>query len=335
MAEAVGIDLGTSNVRVCVRGKGIVLRTPCVIARKRSSGDIIAYGMKAREMLGKTPESIQAIRPVRGGVIADGDVAATLLSHLFRQIGVSSMFSRPHVLVTVPSGVTAVERRAVEDAAFDAGARSVTLLDASVAAAVGAGLPVSGPRGCMIADIGGGTAEASVLSLGGVVSSSVLRKGGDDLDAAIVSALSSTQHILIGDAAAERLKLRVGAAVPGIRRESMTVTGRGTLTGLAMRADVTSDSLAEATAETVYDIAFSIKQALGNAPPELAGDVMSRGLVLTGGSSLLPGLGQFIGNTCGVRVFTMRAPLDAAAAGLCRILENPGQYRKLFRPGRG
>lgn len=212
MAESVGIDLGTSNVRVCVRGKGIVLRTPSVLARKKNTGEIIAYGMKAREMYGKTPASIQVIRPIEGGVVADGDMAATLLSYLFRKIGVISMFSRPNVLVTVPSGVTAVERRAVEDAAFDAGARSVTLLDSSVAAAVGAALPVAGPRGCMIADIGGGTTEASVLSLGGVVSSSVLRKGGDDLDEAIVSKLASDAGILIGASAAERLKLRVGAA---------------------------------------------------------------------------------------------------------------------------
>lgn len=334
MAESVGIDLGTSNVRVCVRGKGIVLRTPSVLARKKNTGEIIAYGMKAREMYGKTPASIQVIRPIEGGVVADGDMAAALLSYLFRKIGVISMFSRPNVLVTVPSGVTAVERRAVEDAAFDAGARSVTLLDSSVAAAVGAALPVAGPRGCMIADIGGGTTEASVLSLGGVVSSSVLRKGGDDLDEAIVSKLASDAGILIGASAAERLKLRVGAAVPGLRRESQTVTGRATGTGLATSADISSDRIAEATAEAVYDIAMGIKSALGNAPPELAGDVMSRGVVLSGGTSLLPGIGQVIGNTCGVRVFFVKSPLDAAATGLCRILEEPEKFRKLFRTGK-
>lgn len=334
MAGSVGIDLGTSNVRVLVREKGIVLRVPSVIAVKRATGEPIAFGMNAKDMLGKTPGSISAIRPIRGGVIVDGDVTAMLLSELFKRIGVSSMFSRPSVIITVPSGVTAVERRAVEDAAFDAGAKSVTLLDAAVAAAVGAGLPVSGAHGCMIADIGGGTAEASVLSLGGVVSSSTLRVAGDELDAAIIAYLKKNKNILIGEAAAEKLKLRIGAAVPGLRRDTFDVTGRSTLTGLAVTVEVSSSDIATAISEAVFDIATGIRKALGDAPPELAGDVMGRGLVLAGGSALLPGLGQIIGNTCGVRVFTVRQPLDAAAAGLGRILEKPEAYRKLFRPGR-
>ena len=324
MAKQIGIDLGTSNTRIYVKDKGIALRAPSVVSIDRVTHEVIASGKTAREMLGKTPGNILALRPLKDGVITDLEVTSLMLHDFFTRLDMVSVFNRPSALVCIPDGVTEVERRAVEDATYEAGAKTVELIDQPIAAAVGAGIKVSKARGAMLVDLGGGVSEAAVLSLGGVVASNSLRVAGNELDLAIVNYLKVHRGILIGEVSAELLKRRIGAAVPGIDRGSMEVCGRNLKTGLAVTLEVTTDEVRRAIAEPVSEIISMVKMTLEETPPELSADIFDFGIVLAGGGALLPGIEQAIRERTGVRIIIPKKPTDCVCAGLGRMLESTG-----------
>ena len=323
MARPVGLDLGTVYTRIWTRDKGIILRCPSAAAIDSQSHEVVALGVEAKKMLGKTPENILAYRPVKDGVIADYEVAARMLNEFFFRKGLSTLFNRPVVLLATPYRITEVERLAVENAVFDAGARAVAEVPAAMAAAAGAGLRISGSRGCMIVDMGGGTTEAAVISSGGMISARSLRVGGERIDMAIVNYLKSRYDLLVGDSTAELLKLRLGTANPSIRRGEMEVYGRNVRTGLAATAVVESRQICEAITPSLDAIARALMMTLEDVPPEIAGDIYTYGMMLCGGGSLLPGLPEFLHNRTGLRVTVAKNPLDCVCLGLGRILEHP------------
>ena len=323
MAKQIGIDLGTSNT-VIYRDKGIALRAPSVVSIDRFTHEVIASGRAAKQMLGKTPGNILALRPLKDGVITDLEVTSLMLRDFFTRLDMTSYFSRPSALVSIPYGVTEVERRAVEDATLEAGAKNVELIDEPIAAAVGAGVKVSKARGAMIIDLGGGVSEAAVISLGGVVQSNSLRIAGDELDQAIINHLKQTRNILIGEITAETLKKRVGAAIPGIDRGSMEVCGRSLQTGLAITIEVTTDEVRRAMQEPLSEIISMVKQTLEETPPELAADIFDFGIVIVGGGSLLPGIDEAIRKQTGIRVIPTKKPIDCVCQGLGRMLRSTG-----------
>lgn len=324
MAKQIGIDLGTSNTRIYVKDKGIVLRAPSVVSIDRLTHEVIASGKTAREMLGKTPGNILALRPLKDGVITDLEVTSLMLHDFFTRLDMVSVFNRPSALVCIPDGVTEVERRAVEDATYEAGAKTVELIDQPIAAAVGAGIKVSKARGAMLVDLGGGVSEASVLSLGGVVASNSIRVAGNELDLAIVNYLKLHRGVLIGEVSAELLKRRVGAAARDIDRGSMEVCGRDLKTGLAVTLEVNTDEVRRAIAEPVSEIISMVKATLEETPPELSADIFDFGIVLVGGGALLPGIEQAIRERTGVRIIVPSKPTDCVCAGLGRMLQSTG-----------
>ena len=321
MAKQIGIDLGTSTTQIYLQGKGIVMRAPSVIAIEKMSRRVIAVGSPAKRMLGKTPTSILAFRPVKDGVIADFDITSLMLNQFFQKVEAGSMLSRPSVVICVPYGITEVERRAVEDASYEAGARSVSLMEEPIAAAIGTGLKVAGARGNMIVDVGGGTTEVAVISLGGIVASNTLRVAGDAFDAAIVSYMKVRHSVLIGEATAELLKMRIGSAHPKYDRGSMQVWGRSLRNGLAACITVQSGEVREAITEQLELIAASVKAALEETPPELSADIFDTGIMLTGGCSLLPGLPQLLEDSTGIRVHLSKHPFDSVCMGIGRCVE--------------
>lgn len=319
----VGIDLGTANTYVYIEGRGIVLREPSVVARNTQTNEVVAVGTEAKEMLGRTPASIAAIRPMRDGVIADYDTTVAMIRY-YLQKALGGRIGKPYVTVGVPSGVTAVERRAVIDAARVAGARDAYVIEEPFAAAVGAGLPVMDPTGSMVVDMGGGTTDVATISLGGIVSSRSIRIAGDKLDEAIANFVRNKYNVTIGEPTAERLKIEIGAASLEMARtlSSASVRGRDLLTGLPKTIDVTAEDVAVAIQEPVQEIVAAIRETLEATQPELAADVIDHGMVLTGGGALLRDLDRVIQEATKVSVLIANEPLDAVAIGTGEALKS-------------
>ncbi|HEX7057898.1 MAG TPA: rod shape-determining protein [Bacilli bacterium] len=319
-----GIDLGTANTLVYMKGKGIVLREPSVVAIRMDTKTIEAVGESAKRMIGRTPGNIQAVRPMKDGVIADFETTATMLKHFIRQaLKPRSLFGRhPNVMVCVPSGITAVEQRAVEDATRQAGAKEAFTIEEPFAAAIGADLPVWEPTGSMVVDIGGGTTEVAVISLGGIVTSRSVRIAGDEADEAIAQYIKRNYNLMIGERTAEQLKMDIGSAKKMEKKETVEIRGRDLVTGLPNTISISSDEIADALADTVYSIVDAVKVTLEKCPPELAADIMDRGIVLTGGGALLRNLDKVLSQETGMPVIVAEKPLDCVAIGTGRALEN-------------
>lgn len=317
----IGIDLGTANTLVYMEGKGIVLREPSVVAKNTQTGEVIAVGSEAKEMIGRTPGSIVAIRPMKNGVIADYDTTAAMLKY-FMEKTVGN--SKPSVMVCVPSGVTEVEKRAVIDAARVAGAREAFVIEEPFAAAIGAGLPVMDPTGSMVVDIGGGTTDVATISLGGIVSSTSIRQAGDKFNNAIVNYVHSNFNLLIGERTAEDIKIQIGSASVEKAKEieSMNIRGRDLVTGLPKSVDIEAVDVAKAIQDVVQDIIVAIKETLEQTSPEIAADVIDHGIVLTGGGALLKNLPEVISEATKVPVFIAQDPLDCVAIGTGESLKN-------------
>ena len=331
MGRQVGIDLGTSNTAVFLRDR-IVMRAPTVVSIDRATHEVIASGSGAKKMLGKTPKEILAFRPLKGGVITDLEVTSLMLRSFLQKRELISLFNRPQVLVSIPYGVTEVERRAVKDATYEAGAKEVKLIDQPIAAAVGAGVSVSKARGVMLVDLGGGVSEASVISLGGIVQAGTVRIAGDELDVAIVDHLKRTRGILIGEITAELLKKRIGSALPTIDRGNMTVYGRNLQNGLAATAEITSAEVREAIREPLNEIVRMVKQTLEETPPELSADIFDHGIIMTGGMALLPGLDRLLHAGTGVRVTVAKQPGSCTCLGMGRMLKSAnGDFSKFVK----
>jgi rod shape-determining protein MreB len=314
------VDLGTANTLVYVRGRGIVLSEPSVVAIDQRSGEVHAVGVEAKRMLGRTPGTISAIRPLKDGVIADFDVTEQMLRHFIQKVH-QHRFAHPRVVVCVPSGVTGVEKRAVEEATLSAGAREAHLIEEPMAAAIGAGLPVSEPTGNMIVDVGGGTTEVAVISLGGIVVSQSLRVGGDEMDEAIISHIKKDYKLLIGQQTAEEIKLEVGSAFQLKEEVQAEVRGRDMLTGLPKTVVLSSDEVRHALEDPVSQIVDAIRSTLDKTPPELAADIMDRGIVLAGGGALLTGLDERLRHETQMPTQLAESPLTCVAVGSGRSLE--------------
>lgn len=321
-AKHIGIDLGTVNVLVYVRGRGIVLQEPSMVAVSNVDNKIVAVGNEARGMLGRTPEMIEVMRPMRDGVIADYMVTEAMLRYFISKVcGRFPMF-RPVIMISVPVGVTSVESRAVHDAAIQAGGREAYLLPEPLAAALGAGLPIDTPSGNMVVDMGGGTSEAAVLSLNGIVVSSSVRVGGNKLDEAISSYIRRKYNLMVGDQTAEEIKLTIGSALPLEEEEIMEVKGRDQVAGLPRTINLSSSEVTEALSEPLSAIIGTVRAVLEKTPPELASDVIDRGMVLTGGGALLRGLDRLMAQETGVPCFVAENPIGCVALGAGKALEN-------------
>jgi rod shape-determining protein MreB len=325
-----GVDLGTANTLVYIKGKGIVLREPSVVALRTDTGGIEAVGTQAKEMIGRTPGNIVAVRPLKDGVIADFQTTSTMLRHFIRQAmkTKSNWSSKPRVMVSVPSGITAVEKRAVEDAAIEAGAKDAQTIEEPMAAAIGAGLPVGDPTGSMVVDIGGGTTEVAIISLGGIVTSRSIRVAGDELDESIIQYIKKAYNLMIGDRTAENLKVTIGTALPGLDAGTMEIRGRDLVSGLPKTFTVSSAEIGEAISDTITSIVEAVKATLEKSPPELAADIMDRGIVLTGGGALLRHLDRHLSEETGMPVVVADSPLDCVAIGTGRALDNYDIYRR-------
>lgn len=320
-ARDIGIDLGTANTLVHVKGKGIVVREPSVVAINRKSNSILAVGDDAKNMIGRTPGDIVAIRPMKDGVIADFDVTQSMLRYFIKKAISTGFMSKPRVVICVPSGVTEVEKRAVEEATLQAGAKEAYLIEEPMAAAIGATLPVEEPSGSMIVDIGGGTSEVAVISLGGIVTSKSLRIAGDEFDESIVHYVKKEYNLMIGERSAEIIKMTIGAAYPKPKEEFMEVRGRDLITGLPKNVTISSAEIIEALKEPINAIVDSIKYTLEKTPPELASDIMDRGIMLAGGGALLSGLDKLIKEETGMPVSVAEKPLDCVAIGAGKVLD--------------
>lgn len=323
-----GVDLGTANLLVYVRGKGIVLREPSVVAINSISKKVKAVGEEARLMLGRTPGHIVAVRPMSDGVIADYTTTQKMLEYIFTKVVKRNRIFKPRVLICVPSQVTSVERRAVIQAAIEAGAREAFTIEEPMAAAIGAGLPISTPGGNMIVDIGGGTTDIAVISLGGIVASESLRVAGNRMDEVIIRFIKSAYSLMIGDRTAEDIKMRIGSAYPLEEEIVLSVKGRDMVAGLPKTIEVTSSEIREALAEPVTQIVEKVKRVLERTPPELAADIIERGVVLTGGGALLRGLDRLLSAATGIPIYVAEDPLSCVAIGTGRALEELGAIRE-------
>ncbi|WP_139490274.1 rod shape-determining protein [Brevibacillus dissolubilis] len=319
-----GIDLGTANTLVYVKGKGIVVREPSVVAIRTDTNTIEAVGNAAKSMIGRTPGNIVAVRPMKDGVIADFETTATMMRYFIRQAQKNQgLFSRrPSVMVCVPSGITAVEKRAVEDATKQAGAKEAYTIEEPFAAAIGADLPVWEPTGSMVVDIGGGTTEVAIISLGGIVTSRSIRVAGDEMDEAIIQYIKRRYNLMIGERTSETLKMEIGSAMTPEQEETVDIRGRDLVSGLPKTISVTGTEIAEALSETVMSIIEAVKITLEKSPPELAADIMDRGIVLTGGGALLRNLDRLLAKETGMPVHVAENALDCVAIGTGRALEN-------------
>lgn len=318
----VGIDLGTANVLVYIKGKGIVLNEPSVVAVNKDNNEILAVGEEARQMLGRTPANIVAVRPLRDGVISDYDITERMLKYFIRKTCGNSRFFRPRIMVCVPSGVTEVEKRAVREAASEAGGKDVFLMEEPVAAAIGAGLDISKPDGCMVIDIGGGTTDIAVISLGGIVQSTSVKVAGDKFDEAIIKYMRKEHKLYIGERTAEEMKTSIGTAYP---REEMMVQecrGRDLVTGLPKNIEITSKEMLEALDEPLQIICDAVHSVLEKTPPELAADISNAGIVITGGGALLNGIDKRIEERTGIRVIVADDPKSCVAIGTGKALDN-------------
>ena len=322
LSRDMGIDLGTANTLVHVKNKGIVLNEPSVVAIQRDTGEVLAVGEEAKLMIGRTPGNIVAIRPLKDGVIADFDVTQAMLKYFIRKAIPSQSFIRPRVIVGVPSGVTEVEKRAVIDATIQAGAREAYLIEEPMAAAIGAGLPVHEPTGNMVVDIGGGTTEVAVISLGGIVTSKSIRIGGDEMDEAIAQYVKRTYNLMIGERTAEEVKITIGSAIAPKEDQALDVRGRDLVTGLPKTLTIRAQEVQRALSEPVAGILDAVRVTLEKTPPELASDIMDRGIVMTGGGSLLRGLDKLLNSETGMPVHIAEDPLVCVAIGTGRALES-------------
>ena len=330
-----GIDLGTANTLVYVRGKGIVLQEPSVVAIDRDTRHVMAVGEEAKQMIGRTPGNIIAIRPMKDGVIADFDVTQKMLQYFIGKAMVNHAFRRPRVVVSVPSGVTGVERRAVVDATLQAGAREAHIIEEPMAASIGAGLPVDEPTGNMIVDIGGGTTEVAIISLGGIVTAKSIRVAGDEMDEAVVHYVKRSYNMMIGERTAEEVKITIGSAFPVSEgRESMEIRGRDLVTGLPRTLKVTAEEVRTALADPVAAIIEAIKVTLEKTPPELAADIMDRGIVMTGGGSLLRGLDRLVSKETGMPVHVSDEALLCVVKGTGKVLDMIELLRRTARAPR-
>ncbi|NBX25200.1 MAG: rod shape-determining protein [Planctomycetes bacterium] len=326
-----GIDLGTCNTLVCVRGEGIVLNEPSVVAVRKGTNKVLdhgeAVGWRAKEMLGKTPGAISAIRPLKDGVISDFEMTGAMLSYFIRKVNGRGRLFGPRVVIAVPGGITAVEKRAVLDSAEQAGARRVFLVDEPMAAGISAGLPVLEPTASMIVDIGGGTTEVAVMSLGDIACSESVRVAGDELDEAIINYMKRRHGMMIGEQTAERVKIEIGSAAPVGPQTTMEVRGRGVVDGLPKRVTVTSTEICDALAEPVDNISEAVKRTLENVEPELAADLVENGITLAGGGALLRGLDMVLSTKTGLQVRIADDPLTCVARGTGIYLDNLEQYK--------
>jgi rod shape-determining protein MreB and related proteins len=327
------IDLGTANTLVYVKGKGIVLNEPSVVAIAMVGGkrQVLAVGDEAKQMVGRTPGNIQAIRPLRDGVIADFDIAEEMIKHFIRKVHSRHAFARPQIIICVPSGATAVEKRAIQESAESAGARRVFLIEECMAASIGAGLPVTEPSGSMVVDIGGGTTEVAVISLGGIVYARSVRMGGDKMDEAIISYIRRTYNLLIGESSAERIKKEIGSASPkpSVEKE-MKIKGRDLVNGIPKEVLIRTKDVAESLAEPVAVIVDAVRLALENTPPELSADIVDKGIMLTGGGALLRDLDQVLRNATNLPVSIAEDPLSCVVLGTGHTLEQLSTMRDVL-----
>ena len=324
-SKDIGIDLGTANTLVYMRGKGIIIREPSVVAVDVKMDRVRYVGQEAKDVIGRTPGSIVAVRPLKDGVIADFDMTTSMLQEFIRKALKGRAFagSRVRVIICIPSGVTAVERRAVKEATQNAGAKRVSIIEEPMAAAIGAGLPVADPTGSMIVDIGGGTSEVAVISLGGIVTSRYVRVAGDEFDSSIINYIKKKYNLLIGERTAENIKIAIGSAYPYADNEpSMDIKGRNLLNGLPENITVTSEEIREALSEPLSHVIEAIKVTLEKTPPELAADIIDQGIMLAGGGALLKGLDLLIHAETGMPVKVAERPLDCVADGTGKVLEN-------------
>jgi rod shape-determining protein MreB len=323
------IDLGTANTLVYVRGKGVVINEPSVVAIEKKSGRVLAIGAEAKKMLGRTPGNIVAIRPMKDGVIADFEIAEKMLNHFIKKAHNRNTFVRPRVIICVPSRITQVEQRAVRDSAELAGAREVYLIEEPVAAAIGAGLPIAEPSGNMVVDIGGGTTDVAVISLAGIVYSESVKVAGDKMDDAIVNYIKRKYNLLIGDHMAEQIKFEIGSAYPLEERKTFMIKGRDLISGIPKTLVIDDGEIREALSEPISAIVNAIKVALENTPPELAGDIIDRGIVLTGGGSLLRGMDTRLREETGLPIITVDNPLTTVVLGTGKVLDELYLLRKV------
>ncbi|MBE6849063.1 MAG: rod shape-determining protein [Ruminococcus sp.] len=323
----IGIDLGTANTLVYVRGKGIVMREPSVVAVNTRTEKAHYVGKDAKQVIGRTPGSIVAVRPLKEGVIADFDLTITMLQEFIHKALKGTILTKARVIICIPSGVTAVERRAVKEATEKAGARHVFVIEEPMASAIGAGLPTTEPTGSMIVDVGGGTSEVAVISLGGIVASRSVRCAGDAIDAAIIGYIKKKYNLLIGERTAENVKLTIGSAFPSENEETMEIKGRNLLNGLPENVTVTSQEIRDAMVEPLSRIIDAIKSTLEETPPELAADIIDQGITLAGGGALLRGLDKLINRETGIPVYIAEFPLDCVAEGAGKVLENMDKYQ--------
>ena len=328
--KEIGIDLGTANTLVYMRGKGIIIREPSVVAVDTRTDRAKYVGQEAKDVIGRTPGSIVAVRPLKDGVIADFEITTTMLQEFIKKALKGSLFSKAHVVICIPSGVTAVERRAVKEAAENAGAKKVNIIEEPMAAAIGAGLPVSEPQGSMIVDIGGGTSEVAVISLGGIVTSRSVRCAGDAFDAAIINYIKKKYNLLIGERTAENVKIAIGSAFPMEQETEMEIKGRNLLNGLPENILVTSTEIREALAEPLSNVIEAIKVTLEKTPPELAADIIDQGITLAGGGANIRGLDKLINKETGMPVYVADSPLDCVADGTGKVLEEIEKLREVL-----
>lgn len=327
----IGIDLGTANTLVHIKGKGIVIREPSVVAIQRDTNEVLAIGEEAKKMLGRTPGNVVAIRPLRDGVIADFEITYAMLKYFIQKVTGGKSLTKPRVLVGIPSGVTEVERRAVIDATIQAGAREAYLIEEPMAAAIGSGLPVQEATGSMIVDIGGGTTDVAVISLGGIVSSRSVRVGGDEMDNAIIQYVKKNYKLLIGERTAEDIKIQIGSAMEGSPENAFEIRGRDLVMGLPKTISVTSQQIEEALREPVWQIIEAVKYTLEQTPPELASDIIERGIMMAGGGALLKNLDKLMAKETGMPVFVSEDALDCVVIGTGRAVENVELLKKIQR----
>ncbi len=334
LSSDIGIDLGTANTLVYVRNQGIVLNEPSVVAIEQATGRVLAIGSAAKEMTGRTPAGIAAIRPLKDGVIADFDISERLIADFIRRVVKHKYLMKPRVIISVPSGITEVEKRAVRDSAENAGAREVYLLAEPMAAAIGVGLPVEQPSGSMVIDIGGGTSEIAVIALNGIVNDTSIRVAGDEFNEAIVMYLKKNYNLLIGELTAEEIKIKIGSAVPLEKELTMDIKGRDLVAGVPKNLKLSSVQVREALSETIDIIVEAVRQALERTPPELASDILDRGIVLTGGGALLRGLDKRLREETNLPVNVADDPLTCVVRGTGKVLENFAHYSKVLEKSR-
>lgn len=318
----IGIDLGTANTLVFMKGKGIILREPSVVAVDTRTDRVRFVGQEAKEIIGRTPGSIVAVRPLKDGVIADFDITTSMLELFIKKVFNNSSFARPRVVICIPSGVTAVERRAVKEATLKAGAKQVSIIEEPMAAAIGAGLPVAEPTGSMVVDIGGGTSEVAVISLGGIVAARSVRVGGDEFDLSIIQYVKKKYNLLIGERTAEDIKINIGSAYPYDDEQPMEIKGRNLVDGLPKNIFITPAEIREALEDPLSAVLDAIKVTLERTPPELSADIIDHGITLTGGGALLKNLDKLIAEETGMPVYIADNPLDCVAIGTGRVLED-------------